>query len=187
MPSPIMSTSRMAQASPVPAQTVLGIGRGHGQRADGGHRLVVENRAPAAAAVGGLPDAARRRADVVGVRVAGNARGGRDAVADRRTHEAEPQALGRTDLRALPLGRPRPGHEGDPEACQENVATEMTAYFHGVSSCEDIMPARAGFSANHISSRAPESIPRVPGARASAEIAVVFQLSCLKTASRAPS
>ena len=86
-----------------PGPDGAGIGRGHGQRPDRGHRLAVENRIPTVAAVGGLPDAAGSRPDVVGVRVAGNARGGRDPVADGRTHEAEPQPFGRADLRALPL------------------------------------------------------------------------------------
>ena len=44
MPSPIMSLSRMAHASPVPAQTMFGIGRRHGERADRLHRLIVEDR-----------------------------------------------------------------------------------------------------------------------------------------------
>ena len=69
------------------------IGRGHGQRADGGHRLVVEDGREGRAAVGGLPDAAGCSACVVDGRIAGHAGRRRDAVADRWTHEAEGKLL----------------------------------------------------------------------------------------------
>ena len=109
MPSPIMSLSRMAQASPVPAQTIFVIGGRDGERADGLRGLVVEDRRPAHAAVGGLPDAARRRADVVGAGIAGDAGSGGDAVADRRSHEAEAEIFGQRCVLAAALSQQRDG------------------------------------------------------------------------------
>ena len=67
----------------------FGIGRGHGQGADGGYRLVVEDGREGRAAVGGLPHATGRGACVIDGRIARDPGGRRDAVADRRTHEAE--------------------------------------------------------------------------------------------------
>ena len=49
------------------------IGRSHGQRSDGGHGLVVEDRIPCRAAVGGFPNAARCGSHVVGGWIARNA------------------------------------------------------------------------------------------------------------------
>ena len=112
-PLPITSASRMAQASPVPAHTTFGIRPGHGQRADRLDRLIVEDRFQGLAAVGRLPDAAGRRAGVVGPRVARDARDGREAAGAGRAHVAEPQGLrrlteartgGRALLRVQPGG-----------------------------------------------------------------------------------
>src|SRR5262249_38323863 len=61
----------------------------NGERADCCCRLFVENRHPAVAAVGGLPDPARGRARVINARIARDAGDGRDAVADLRSDEAE--------------------------------------------------------------------------------------------------
>ena len=67
----------------------VGIGRRHRERADRRDRHAVGDRRPADAAVGGLPDAARRGAGVVDRRIAGHAGDRRDAVADDGTEEAE--------------------------------------------------------------------------------------------------
>ena len=59
------------------------IGRRDTQRPDRLHGLIVEDGVPVHAAVGGLVDAARCGADIVGVGVAGDAGGSREAVAFR--------------------------------------------------------------------------------------------------------
>ena len=65
---------RFAGAGPHDAR----IRRRDRERADRLHRLLVEDRREGPRAVGGLPDAARRGADVVGRRVARGAGDGRD-------------------------------------------------------------------------------------------------------------
>ena len=54
----------------------VGIGWGHGERADGAGGLAVEDGDPGAAGVGGLPDAAVVYADVEEIGIAGDAGGG---------------------------------------------------------------------------------------------------------------
>ena len=71
----------------------VGIGRRDGERADGAGRLIVEDRLPGAAVVGGLPDAAVVDADVEDVGLAGHAgRPDGAAAAERADH---PPAAGR--------------------------------------------------------------------------------------------
>ena len=66
---------------------MLRVGRRDGERADGAGRLVVEDRLPGAAGIGGLPDAAVVDADVEDVRLAGDAGGAdRPAAAERADH-----------------------------------------------------------------------------------------------------
>ncbi len=65
------------------------------ERADGLHGLGIEYRDEAAAAIGRLPDAARRRAGIVNGGVAGDRHHGGDAVADGRSQKAEAQSFGR--------------------------------------------------------------------------------------------
>ena len=80
-------------------------------RPDRGRRLVVEDRVPGVAPVGGLPHAARRRADVVDLRLAGNAGDRRDsAAADRGPEVAEPDVVQR--IRRQRPGRRRRGRAG---------------------------------------------------------------------------
>ena len=86
MPSP---TERSGRCKPFAAADVddVRIGRGDGEGADGAGRLVVEDRLPGAAGVGGLPDAAVVDADVEDVRLAGNAgRADGAAAAERADH-----------------------------------------------------------------------------------------------------
>src|SRR6185312_8720575 len=82
----------------------IGIGRRDRKRADRRHVLVVEDGDVGVAAIGGLPQAARCRAQVIRGVVAGDADGGRDAPARRRAHVVE---LQRGDCRgALQVRRP---------------------------------------------------------------------------------
>ena len=67
----------------------VGIGIGDGDAADrGGGGLLIEERIPGIAAVGGFPDAAGDRAEIVGVRLAGHTRNGQGAAAAERADEA---------------------------------------------------------------------------------------------------
>ena len=59
----------------------VGIGRRHGQAADGGRLLVVEDGLPGGGAIRGFPDAAAGGAEVVSGGIAGDARGGQGAAA----------------------------------------------------------------------------------------------------------
>ncbi len=74
----------------------VGIGRGDGDRADRGDRLVVEDGAPVDAAVDRLPDAPRGGSGVVDVGVARHPRHPRHAPTPRRTDQPvlEPLELG---------------------------------------------------------------------------------------------
>ena len=74
----VAADERLARAGPHD----VGIRRRDGDRSDRRHRLAVENRIPVRAVVDRLEDAARRRADVIDVRVGGNAGDGDDAIAD---------------------------------------------------------------------------------------------------------
>ncbi len=71
----------------------VGIGRRHGDAADGGGRLLIEERRPVRAAVDALPHAARRGAEIVSLRIAGDARGGQHAASAERTDQAVLHAL----------------------------------------------------------------------------------------------
>ena len=59
----------------------VGIGRSDGKSSDGSDALAVEDGSPNLSAVGGLPDSASRRAEIVGIRMAWHARYGRDSTA----------------------------------------------------------------------------------------------------------
>ena len=56
--------------------------------ADGGNALLVEERIPGDAAVGGFPDAAGDRAKIIGVWLAGYADDSQDPAATKRTDQA---------------------------------------------------------------------------------------------------
>src|SRR5438128_1408909 len=62
------------------------IGGRHGDGADRGNRLLVENRLPGEAAIAAFPDAAGRRGRVVSQRIAGDSRRAADATAGRGTN-----------------------------------------------------------------------------------------------------
>ena len=66
----------------------VGIRVGNGDGADGGDALLVEEWIPGDAAVGCFPDAAAHRAEIIGVRLAGNARDSDGAAAAEGSNEA---------------------------------------------------------------------------------------------------
>ena len=71
------------------------VGWRNGQCADRLHALIIEDRPEGARAVGGLPDAARRRAEVVRRRVARDTRHGSDAPAVLGAHVLKARRLHR--------------------------------------------------------------------------------------------
>ena len=75
----VTSDPRLTRAGP---DGIRGAPR-HGKRAHGVHFLVVEDRVPMDAAIGGLPETARRCAGVVGVRVADHSGHRRHTIAHR--------------------------------------------------------------------------------------------------------
>ncbi len=95
------------------------IGRRDRQRADGGSRLLVEDRLPVNAAVAGLPQAAGGGGGVVGERIARHAGDSADAAAGGGADRAklETLELGRAALGFLRAGRPE-GEQGE-ENCQD--------------------------------------------------------------------
>ncbi len=71
----------------------VGVAWGHGDRADGGRRLFVENRLPAYAAIARFPDTARGRCRVIDERITRHAAGSTDATARRRSDQSVFQVL----------------------------------------------------------------------------------------------
>ena len=97
---------------------MFGIGRRHGDGADGAGGLVVEQRNPGGTEVGGAPDAAVIEADVEDVGLAGYAGEGARAAGARRSDGA-PVHLGiKFAVDGLGHGRERrqPGQK-EPEEC----------------------------------------------------------------------
>ena len=90
----VANDPRLAGADP----DDVGIGIGDGNGADRRDGLIVEDRHERLAAVGGLPHAAGRGAEIVGVGIAGHARDGRDSAGRRGPHVAELQRLRRARL-----------------------------------------------------------------------------------------
>src|SRR5262249_13289097 len=84
----------------------VGVGRGHGDGAEGGNGLVVEDGLPGQAAVGGLPQAAAGCGGDVGVRVAGDAHGATDAAAGGRADGAEFEVFERASILVGLVGPP---------------------------------------------------------------------------------
>jgi hypothetical protein len=107
------------------------IGGGDGDGADGGDGLVVEDGLPVGAAVGRLPDTARRGGGVIGAGIAGYAAGAADAAARGGTERAKVDALedrgavlvvGRLLIVGEQGGRDRQGEEGEqegPRTCRD--------------------------------------------------------------------
>ena len=116
MPSP---TDRSGRGSPSPLRDVedVRIRRRDRDPADRSGRLVVEDRLPRAAGIGGLPDAAVAHADVEGVRLARVAGGRLRPPGAERTDVAPSQFAEEAgaDLRRL-LRRDRHGHHGGGKA-----------------------------------------------------------------------
>src|SRR6185437_241576 len=71
----------------------VGVGLGHGDAADGGGALMVEDGFPAQRAVGGFPDAASGGAEIVSARVAGHAHRGERTSATVGANHAITHAL----------------------------------------------------------------------------------------------
>src|SRR5262245_35462004 len=91
----------------------IGIRRRDCDGADGARRLIVEDRLPRDAAVGRLPDTARRRADVIDRRIARHAARSAHAAAGGGTDRAILQALERVLRLVLFLVLLRTRRHGD--------------------------------------------------------------------------
>ncbi len=133
-------TADLALAGPGPDD--VRIGGGDGERPDRLHRLAVEDRRPIGAAVGGLPDAARGGADVIGVGIAGDARGGGEAVALRADGPpVQPAVL--LGARAGPRLR-RGRHQCDTRQQQRQPRRSCQSHRSSLARCPDPPPDAAG-------------------------------------------
>src|SRR6185503_19073714 len=106
----------------------VGVGRGHGQRANGRDRLLVKNGSPAVAAVGRLPHAAGRCPDVPDTGIAGDSGDRGHAVADRRAKKAKPKFAARPAAEA-PLREQWAGNEGETQKTK-GQAPGSSQHFH---------------------------------------------------------
>src|SRR5262249_48384013 len=116
----VVARVRLARADP----ELVGVGRGHRDRADRG-RLLLEDRLPRQAAVDRLEDAARAGPDVDRVRVAGDAGDRGDA----------PAARGRADVAELqilegPGAFGCEGETGGEEETEEGGGVEAASWRH---------------------------------------------------------
>src|SRR5581483_8141692 len=91
----------------------VGIGRRHGNAADGRDRLLIEERNPGDAGVGGFPDAAGDRAEIIRVGIAGNAGDREDATATEWSDETPFHFLERVLVESLR------GKQGREEECEK--------------------------------------------------------------------
>ena len=114
------------------------VGRRDGEGADGAGRLVVEDRLPGAAVVGGLPDAAVVDADVEDVGLAGHAGGADGAAAAERADHAPAQAGVERRGEGLRGGA---GHEAAQEATTRSRQRMDMAVSHSDSRCAPRLPA----------------------------------------------
>ena len=101
-----------------------GIAGSHRQGADGGGRLVLEQRIPGAPGVGGLPDAAVGRAEVEGVRLPRDSSGAGAPPAAQRADETPAQA-------GVVLRRHGHGRGGGDQGKEDGEARNEAAEIHG--------------------------------------------------------
>jgi len=99
----------------------FGVGGGDGEGADGGYALLVEDRLPDVAGVGGLPDAATGCAEVVYVGVVGNAGDGGDTSAAEGTDEEPLEGFQAVAGHVLSSQRENCGEQGDGQDGQGEV------------------------------------------------------------------
>ncbi len=105
----------------------VGVGRGHSDAADGASGLVVEDRLPGAAGVGGLPNTAVVDADVKQVRPAGHAGRAVGAPAAKRPNHPPAQLAVQIRIERA-IGRDRRGQD------QQTAHGEKVAQQHECNS-----------------------------------------------------